>query len=245
MKKVAIIVGGGGNIGRACAFSLAADGYEIAVTDVNLETAQRTAMELTECGKTAHAYAVDVTCSAAVNDNIAAVLRDFGRIDAVVYTAGGSARKQMAHLVRQTDEVIQTNIAVNLLGALYYDRAAANVMIEQGMGGRLIHISSIVGIQGSVGCVEYSAAKGGLIAMTKSLAMELGEYGITVNCVAPGLVPRPDDPTDTSCTNYLHQIAKADGVADVVAFLASEKGSFITGQNYVIDGGRSLGLKAN
>lgn len=244
MKKTAIIVGGGGNIGRACALSLAAEGYAIAVTDLNLETAQRTAAELVNCGKTARAYAVDVTSSAAVNKNVTVVLQDFGRIDAVVYTSGGSARKQMARLVCQTDEVILNNIAVNLFGAIYYDRAAANVMIEQGSGGRLIHISSIVGIQGNIGCVEYSAAKGGLIAMTKSLAMELGEYGITVNCVAPGLVPRPDDPSDTRPTNYLHQIAKAEGVADVVAFLASEKASFITGQNYVVDGGRSLGLKA-
>ena len=77
--------------------------------------------------------------------------------------------------------------------------------------------------------------------MTKSLAMELGEYGITVNCVAPGLVPRPETFWDTSATNYLHQIAKAEGVADVVVFLASEKAGFITAQNYVIDGGRSLG----
>lgn len=244
MEKTAIIVGGGGNIGRACALSLAAEGYAIAVTDVNLETAQRTAEELTQSGKPARAYAVNVTSSAAVNENVAAVRRDFGRIDAVVYTAGGSARKQMARLVCQTDEVIQNNIAVNLFGAIYYDRAAANVMIEQGSGGRLIHISSIVGIQGNIGCVEYSAAKGGLIAMTKSLAMELGEYDITVNCVAPGLVPRPDDQSDTRPTNYLHQIAKAEGVADVAAFLASEKAGFITGQNYVVDGGRSLGLKA-
>lgn len=244
MKKTAIIVGGGGNIGRACALALAAEGYAIAVTDLNLKTAQRTAVELTSTGKTARAYAVDVTSSAAVNENVAAVRRDFGRIDALVYTAGGSARKQMARLIEQADQVIQNNIAVNLFGAIYYDRTAANVMIEQGSGGRLIHISSIVGLQGSMGCVEYSAAKGGLIAMTKSLAMELGEYGITVNCVAPGLVPRPDDPSDTRTTNYLHQIAKAEGVADVVAFLASEKAGFITGQNYVIDGGRSLGLKA-
>ena len=243
MEKTAIIVGGGGNIGRACALALAEEGYAIAVADVNLETAQRTASELIEKGRSARTYAVDVTDSASVEENVAAVCRDFGTVDALVYAAGGSARKKMTHLVNPTDQVLQSNIAINLLGALYYDRAVARFMIRQGVCGRLIHISSIVGIQGSVNCVEYSAAKGGLISMTKSLAMELGEYGITVNCVAPGLVPRPETFWDTSATNYLHQIAKAEGVADVVVFLASEKAGFITGQNYVIDGGRSLGLK--
>lgn len=243
MGKVAIVVGGGGNIGRACASALAEEGYAIAVVDINEETASRTAKELTEAGKTARSYVVDVTSSAQVNENVAAVRRDLGRIDAVVYTSGGSAREKIKPLVEQTDDVIHNNIFVNLFGAIYYDRAAANVMIEQGTGGRLLHISSIVGVNGSAGCVEYSAAKGGMIAMTKSLAMEVGKYGITVNCVAPGLVPRPNEPNqDTSHTNYLRRTAKAEGVADVVAFLASEKAGFITGQNYIIDGGRSLGL---
>lgn len=244
MKKTAVVVGGGGNIGFHCAMALGQMSCAVAMVDANLESACRTAGLLAKCGIEARAYRVDVTDPAEIRNNAAQICEDFGGMDILVYAAGGSARKRMATLVEQTDEVITENIAVNLLGAVFYDRAAANVMIRQKRKGRLIHIASIVGMQGSKRCVEYSAAKGGLIAMSKSLAMELGEYGITVNCVSPGLVPRPDDPTDTSATNYLNQIAKAEDVAAVVAFLASDKAGFVTGQNYVIDGGRSLGLKA-
>ncbi len=96
--------------------------------------------------------------------------------------------------------------------------------------------------------MEYGASKGGIIAFTKSLAQELGEYNITVNCVSPGLVRRPDEVErgiDYSATNYLHRNCEAQDIANAVEFLVSDKGSFITGQNIVCDGGRYLGLKKN
>ena len=119
-------------------------------------------------------------------------------------------------------------------------------MIQQGRGGKIINFASAVGINGLSTCCDYAASKGGVMSLTKSLAKELGLYKINVNAVAPGVVMRPEEGNDSdraTKTNFLGEKCSAEDIANLVAFLASEKARFITGQTYVCDGGRTLSMK--
>ena len=120
------------------------------------------------------------------------------------------------------------------------------IMIKQGEGGKIINFASAVGINGLANCSDYAASKGGVMSLTKALAKELGPYKINVNAVAPGVVQRPGEDTDpkrTHGTNVLGEKCTAQDIADLVEFLASDKSRFITGQTYIIDGGRTLSMK--
>lgn len=255
MKKVAFITGAGGYIGSETACTLAKSGICVAVCDINAETVQRTVDRITEAGGTARGYTFDVTDSKDVDRVVDEIVKDFGRLDIMVHVAGGSARiagpeAKYAPLVEQEDYVIDRVLKVNLYGAFWASRAAARVMIRQGEGGRIINFSSAVGLNGLSGCVDYAASKGGVISLTKALAKELGPHKINVNSVAPGVVCRPEVDTTTDHgwhyayeTNLLGEKCTAQDVAGLVEFLTSEKARFITGQIYVIDGGRSLSMK--
>lgn len=255
MKKVAFITGAGGYIGSETACTLAKSGICVAVCDINAETVQRTVDRITEAGGIAKGYTFDVTDSKDVDRVVDEIVKDFGRLDIMVHVAGGSARiagpeAKYVPLVEQEDYVIDRVLKVNLYGAFWASRAAARVMIKQGEGGRIINFSSAVGLNGLSGCVDYAASKGGVISLTKALAKELGPHKINVNSVAPGVVCRPEVDTSTDHgwhyayeTNILGEKCTAQDVAGLVEFLTSEKARFITGQIYVIDGGRSLSMK--
>lgn len=254
-KKVALITGAGGYIGGECAVTLAKGGYGIAVCDINEAAVKKTVDRILAAGGEAKGYVMDVTDSKDVDRTVERIVTDFGRLDASVHVAGGSARvarlagkdARYLPLIEQEDYVIDSVLKINLYGAFWVSRAAARVMVKQGEGGRILNFSSLVAYNGLRGCVDYAASKGGVISMTRALAKELGEYGITVNSVAPGIVQRPDVP-DTEYTfksNFLGKKCMASDVAGLVEFLVSEKARFITGQTYVIDGGRGLAMKAS
>ena len=251
MKKVAFITGGGGYIGTECALTLAKSGVRIAVCDINEDTVQKTVEKISAIDGEAFGIVMDVTDSADVDRAVAETVEKFGRLDIMVHIAGGSARiagpkASYAPLVEQEDYVIDRVLKVNLYGAFWASRAAARVMIKQGEGGRIINFSSAVGLNGLRGCVDYAASKGGVISLTKALAKELGEYKITVNSVAPGVVCRPEENVSEARaygTNLLGEKCTAEDIANLVEFLASDKARFITGQTYVCDGGRTLSMK--
>jgi len=250
MEKVAFISGAGGYIGSEVALRLARDGICIAVCDINESAIQKTVDKIEAIGGKCKGYLIDVTDSASVNEVVQKVSEDFGTLDISVHIAGGSARiagpdAKYAHLANQEDYVIDRVLKVNLYGALYVSRAAAKIMTEQGNGGRIINFSSIVGVNGLKNCVEYAAAKGGVISMTKALAKEVGEYGITVNSVAPGVVMRPEETGEARAyeTNFLKRKCTATDIAGLVSYMVSDDAAFITGQTYIIDGGRSLAMK--
>jgi len=243
--NVAIVTGGGGSIGRAVGSRFAAEGATVVAADINLEQAEQTAQELKATGAEAMGVAVDVRDRAAITRMIDSVLERFGRIDILVNNAGGSARARSAFYHELPDEVLEWVLGVNLMGPLFCIRSVINHMIERRQG-KIVNIASIVGIHGKQKLADYSAAKGGIIAFTKSLAMEVGSHNINVNCVSPGLVPRdPKEYEGAASRSYLGRHCTPENIADLVTFLCSEEASYITGQNYAIDGGRSLGLKGD
>lgn len=242
-NKTVFITGGGGYIGGTTARMFAKEGARVAVCDINQESIDRTVNAIKEAGGRAIGLIVDVTKSSELDEAAAKTVEAFGGIDIMVHVAGGSARGDMRRLIDQTDEVIERVIGINMFGGIYASRAAARVMVKQGRGGRIINISSAVALNGLKGCVDYAASKGGLISMSKSLAKELAEYGITVNTVAPGIVQRPGETNEAVKTNFLGTKCTAEDIGNVILFLASDEGHFITGQTYVVDGGRSLAMK--
>ncbi len=255
MSKTAFITGAGGYLGSEAARTLARAGITVAVSDVNEAAVSKTVEQITRAGGTAKGYVADVTKQPDVDAAIRAAVSDFGRLDILVYVAGGSARiasrpeKPASYLplIDQDLYVIEHVIEVNLMGAIYACRTAGKIMVEQGEGGKILLFSSIVGSEGLANVAEYGAAKGGINSLVRALAKELGPYQINVNSIAPGVVNRPDsqDIDRATRTNVFGRACTAADVANLVEFLVSDKAGFITGQNYIIDGGRSIAMKGS
>ena len=249
--KTAFITGGGGFLGSEIARTLARRGASVAICDLNTTTAQMALDSITETGGRAIALPIDVTEPTSIEAAMEQTERELGNIHISIHVAGGSARiagpnTRNVFLVDQEDYVIDRVLKVNLYGAIYVARAAAKRMRARGCGGRIISFSSTVGINGLRCCTEYAAAKGGIMSMTKALAKEMGEHKVTVNAVCPGVVVRPEAEGNyeyTYNTNFLKEKCTAVDVAELTAFLASDEARFITGQTYIIDGGRSLAMK--
>lgn len=251
--KVALITGAGGYIGGAVAERLAREGARLVLADINETTLHHALAKLKGEGVEAIGQIVDVTSPQSIAQLIQAALQKFGSLDIQVNIAGGSSRiagreARYCHLVEQEDYVIDAVLKVNLYGALYVSRAVARQMIAAKRGGKIINFASTVGVNGLENCVEYAAAKGGVIAMTRALAKELGPHGINVNAVAPGIVMRPEESGGNERalnTNYLGRKCMAADIAGMVAYLVSSDADFVTGQTCIIDGGRSLGMKGS
>lgn len=245
--KVAIITGGSGAIGRACAFRLAAEGAKVYVCGSRPTSAQPIVDEITTACKNAVAIQLNVLDAKSIQKTFEKIAAENnGHIDILVNSAGGSARGKANNVVDQSVEVFDEILNINLRGAMICAKEAAKYMISNKYG-RIINITSVIGLQGKAGYSEYAASKGGSIAFVKSLAQELGRYGITVNGVAPGIVQRGEVTMDAmerlGRTNWMGTYGKPEDISAVVNFLCRDEASFITGQNIAADGGRSLGLK--
>ena len=241
--KISIVTGAGQGIGRAIAKRLAADGATVAVTDVNEETARQTAADI---GAAAIAVRTDVTDRASVAAMVSQVLAGFGRIDVLVNNAGwDKAGPFTASDPAGWDRIIQ----INLYGVLNTCRAVLPVMVEQGAG-TVVSIASDAGRVGSSGEAVYSAAKGGVIAFTKSAARELARHQINVNCVCPGPTDTPlfasiggDSPRLREALTRaipMRRLADPRDIAGVVAFLASPDAAYLTGQAVSVSGGLTM-----
>lgn len=245
--KVAVITGGSGSIGRACAFRLAAEGAKVYVCGSRPDSANPVVHEIVAAGKQAIPVQLNVLDADDIRFKFEKIAEDNGgHIDIIVNSAGGSARERANVVVNQDISVIDDILGINLRGAMICAKEAAKYMIKN-KSGRIINITSVIGIQGKAGFSEYAASKGGSIAFIKSLAQELGKYGITVNGVAPGIVQRGEVTMQALGrlvkTNWMETFGKPEDISAAVYFLCKEEASFITGQNIAVDGGRSLGLK--
>ncbi len=242
--KVAVVTGGSRGIGRAIALRLATEGADLAICARNLESASAVAAEIEGLGRRCLVRQVNVAEAEQANGLIASAIEELGRLDILVNNAGVT-RDNL--LMRMKEEDWDEVLAINLKGAFNCAKAAVRPMLKA-RGGRIVNITSVVGLQGNPGQANYAASKAGLIGLTKSLARELGSRGITANAVAPGLVP------ETGMTNELDSevqqqmlagvpLGRAGTVEDVahaVAFLASEQAAYITGQVLSVDGGMAI-----
>jgi 3-oxoacyl-[acyl-carrier protein] reductase len=239
--QTAIVTGAGRGIGRAIALRLAGEGARVACVSRNEQNAKRTADELNILrADSAKHYSVDVADHAAVQKTGAQILKDFTKIDILVNNAGVT-RDGLA--MRMSIEDWDTVINTNLRGAFNFTQSVLRSMIKQ-RSGRIINITSVIGLIGNAGQTNYAASKAGLIGFTKSLARELASRNITVNAVAPGFITTDmtaglsDEIKKTIQAQIpLGKTGTAEDVANTVAFLASAEASYITGQVICVDGG--------
>lgn len=241
--KVAIVTGGSSGLGKATLQKFAEQGAIVINWDVNEERGQALAASFTRDGHTAAFFHVDTSNADAVRDAAFQVIAKFGKIDILVNNAGIT---RDATLLKMTDEQWQQVININLTGVYNCTRAVAPYMVEKGYG-RIISISSVVGLYGNFGQTNYAAAKAGVIGITQTWAKELGRKGVTANAVAPGFIhteildAMPAEVLDKMKAKVpLQRLGKPEEIAAVNAFLASDDAAYINGAVISVDGGITL-----
>lgn len=239
-NRTAIVTGGGQGIGKAVVLDFAVAGVDVAVVDVDLESAQSTAAEADRFEVQTIAIQADVADAASVEAMVERVSDRFGHVDYLINNAGIT---RDALMMRMDDSAWQSVIDVNLTGTYLCSKPVVRLMMKQKFG-RIINISSVVGSMGNPGQTNYAASKAGIIGFTKSLAKEVASRGITVNAVAPGFI-------QTAMTDVLPEKAKEElmalipsgrlgvpeDVAAAVRFLVSDEASYITGSVLHVNGG--------
>lgn len=242
--KSAVITGGVRGIGKAIAVEFCRQGADVLLCyRSNEDAAKKTAEELKQYGTRVELIKGDVSDPQHAEEAAKIAKDSFGKIDILVNNAGITRDKLILRMSpADFDEVLQSN----LNGSFYFLRAIAPIMVKQ-KGGRIINISSIVGVRGNPSQVNYSASKAGIIGMTLSAAKELGRRGITVNAVAPGFIETEmteiltdDQKKAMSDVISLGRMGQASDVANAVAFLASDQAAYITGQVLGVDGGMAI-----
>jgi 3-oxoacyl-[acyl-carrier protein] reductase len=242
--RVALVSGGAGGLGQACSAALARRGMHVVVCDLDGAAAESVAARLRADNGSAAAAALDVSQRKAVDDLVAGIVSEHGRIDVVVNLAGVIRNAVLAKI---EDDDFRLVMATHVEGTLNTMRASTPVMRERGYG-RVVNMSSLAA-RGSIAGVAYGAAKGAIEGITRSAAMELAKHGVTVNCVAPGLIAAgmfltvPQDYQDESAARIpMKRAGTADEIAACVAFFTSPEASYVTGQTLLVCGGLSLGF---
>lgn len=252
-NKVAMVTGGGRGIGRAIAIKLAEEGADVVVASTSMEPANAVIREVEARGRRGLAIQTDVSKYDDVKRSVAEALQAFGHIDLLVNNAGGSAREKMSLFCESEEDTWDYILGTNLKGVFYTCRQVIGHMLDRGEGS-IINIGSVAGMIGLASQVDYSAAKGGVIAFTKALAKETAAQGIRVNCVSPGPTiseagrnfakqakPGAAYQVLSKATGF-GRFGEAEDIASMVAYLASDDAKFITGQNIPVCGVMNLGL---
>jgi len=241
--KKAVVTGAGQGIGRSIALKMAHEGADVVIAEMNPDTGERVRKEVEALGRKALSFAVDVADPRQVRGMVEEVLRIWGRIDILINNAGFD---RGATLLKVKEEDWDAVLGVHLKGTLNCIQAVAPHMIGNRCG-KIINISSIYGKSGGIAAISYSAAKAGIIGLTKSVARELGRYQINVNVVLPGLILTPTiakmaEKYKNMIIDHtpLGRLGQPEEVASVVAFLASDEASFMTGVSVEVSGGSSM-----
>jgi NAD(P)-dependent dehydrogenase (short-subunit alcohol dehydrogenase family) len=239
-SKTAIITGAASGIGKAIALRFGQEGANVIISDKDMERAKSVVKEIESAAGKAVAREVDVTDCLSVEDMVNYTVERYGRIDILVNNAGISWVKPFFEVSNEDWDLM---IKTHLYGCFFCSQAVARVMIRRNTGGKILNISSITGLRGSLGRGPYGAAKGGIITFTKYLAVELAQYRINVNSIAPGPIFTPliekiwekvkDYPKDVP----LKRFGTPDEVADAALFLCSSAADYITGAILPVDGG--------
>ncbi|MDU7337081.1 MAG: 3-oxoacyl-[acyl-carrier-protein] reductase [Clostridium sp.] len=242
--RTAIVTGGSRGIGRAVCKKFASEGKNIVINYAgNLQAAEETAAECRELGAEAILVQADVSSAAGCEEIFAKAQESFKSIDILVNNAGIT---RDGLILRMSEENFDDVINTNLKGAFLCMKLASRIMMKQRWG-RIINLSSVAGVRGNAGQINYSASKAGLIGMTKSLAKELAGRSVTVNAVAPGLIETdmtgvlPDAVKEQLVQGIpMARAGKPEEIAAAIAFFASEEAAYITGQVLCVDGGMAV-----
>lgn len=239
-NQIAVVTGAGRGIGRAIALKYAAEGADVVVVSRTAENSEKVAGEIRAMDRKAWALAVDVSDGSAVSAAAEKILAEAGRVDVLVNNAGVT---RDGLLMRMTEEDWDTVLDTNLKGAFHFTKALTRAFAKQ-RSGRIINISSVIGLIGNAGQVNYAASKAGLIGFTQSVARELASRGVTCNAIAPGFIETDMTAVlnDTTKAELLKRIplgslGQAEDIAGAALFLASAAARYITGQVLTVDGG--------
>lgn len=242
--KVALVTGAGRGIGKAIALKLAKCGADVVVNyNGSADKAAQVVEEIKELGVKAIAYKANIADFEETQTMMKDIVAQFGRIDILINNAGITKDNL---ILRMKESEFDDVININLKGTFNCLKHASKIMLKQKYG-RIVNISSISGVNGTVGQVNYSASKAGVVGMTKTLAKELGSKGITVNAIAPGFICT--EMTEVLKDDYKEKIlegipvkrlGQTEDIANAVAFLVSDEASYITGQTIMVDGGLGL-----
>lgn len=241
--KAAIVTGGAMGIGQGIVLRLAEAGAAVMITDINLEAANNTVNQVRSKGGKAEAIKADASSVADARRTVQETVRAFGRLDILVNNAG---IYPFAPALQMTEELWDKVLDINLKGLFFYSQAAAQEMMNEGHGGKIINIASIDALHPTGNLVHYDASKGGVVMVTKALALELGPHNIKVNAIAPGGIQTPGASGPVTSDEFmqafiskipLRRMGVPDDIAKVVFFLASGASDYMTGSLVVVDGG--------
>ena len=232
--KTAFITGAAKGIGKAIALGFAKNGADLILTDILTEELSATVKEAKAFGVKVKEIKLDVTDEKAVRDAAEESVKEFGKVDILVNNAGIYPKRAFDE---STSKDWKKTIDVNILGTLYPTHALLPQMIENGYG-RIVNIGSVAGVYGVSYFVDYSMTKGAIISFTKALAKYVADKGITVNCVSPGSIDVHGGKKPMPEHSFMGRAGTPEELANAVLFVASDEASYISGQNYLVDGCR-------